>query len=236
MKSLRHLAVILLCAVGLCGLPASAAAQAPTIESEWVTDVTSSSAILRTRIDPNGLLTKYKLQIDTTGHFSFFQTDGCALHPPGIGCTLAIVEGEPLPEGLVEPPESTLYAQTGGVEVGAYVGVLQPNTTYHFRAIAANSAEFVYGTDCTFTTPPSAPVEGEELPDAVCYQDPSSGGEDIPDPTLIPDPISIPAEEEVAPTATSITPKIAPRRKHRRKSQRQHPRSAIHPASAVPAK
>lgn len=236
MKSLQHLAVALLCAVGLCGLPASALAQAPTIESEWVTDITTSDAVLHARIDPNGLLTKYKLQIDTTGHFSFFQTDGCALHPPGIGCTLAIVEGEPLPEGLVEPPESTLYPQPGGVEVAAYAGVLQPNTTYHFRAIAANSAEFVYGADCTFATPPSAPAEGEDLPEVACDQGPSSGGEDLPDPMPISDPISTPTEEHVAPTALSLTPAVATRKRHRRKPHRRQARRAVHPAAVVPAK
>lgn len=232
MKSLRHLAVTLLCTVGLCGLPASAVAQAPTIESEWVTDISSSDAVLRARIDPNGLLTNYKLQIDTTGHFSFFQTDGCALHPPGAVCTMAIVEGEPLPAGLREPPESAILAGTGGVEVAAYAGVLQPSTTYHFRAIAANSPGFVSGTDCTFTTP----VEGEELPDVTCDQDPSTGGEDLPDPMPISDPLSIPAENQVAPTAPSPTPQVAPRKKHRRKPQRRHSRRAIHPASAVPAR
>lgn len=136
--------------------PSAATAAPPTIENQWVSDITSTDATLNATINPNGLLTKYKLQIDTTGNFDFFQTDGCPLHPPGIVCTAAIVPGEPLPPGLIEPPESSLPAAYGGQHVSvnlASIGAtLQPDTTYHFRAIAANGFPIVEGPDLTFTT------------------------------------------------------------------------------------
>jgi len=130
---------------------------APTIDAESVSKVTANNAILEADINPHGLQTVYKLQIDTTGNFKFDQNDSCALHPPGIFCAQVIIQGDPLPSGLVEPPESSLPAsfesQHVSVNLGSIGAVLQPNTTYHYRAIAANSRGFAYGADKTFTTP-----------------------------------------------------------------------------------
>jgi hypothetical protein len=133
----------------------------PTINSESVTNVTEHNATLNAEINPNGLLTKYKLQIDTTGNFNFYQADSCPLHPPGVSCAQVIVPGEPLPPGLVEPSESTLPAGTEAKSVSvdlANIGaILQPNTTYHYRAIAANGTPVVAGEDLIFTTPAEPP-------------------------------------------------------------------------------
>lgn len=138
-------------------LTSAASASPPTIDKEWVTGIALHNATLNAEINPNGLLTKYKLQIDTTGHFNFFQTDSCPLHPPGIICLSVIVPGEPLPPGLVEPPESTLSAGTESqhvsVKMASIGATLQPGTTYHYRAIAANGPGIVKGPDITFTTP-----------------------------------------------------------------------------------
>ncbi len=140
------------------GQGSAALAAPPTIESESVTSVTASGATLNARIDPHGLLTKYKLQIDTTGKFNFFQTDSCPLHPPGIFCAQVIVPGDPLPQGLVEPPEASLAAGTGSqavsVNLASIGATLQPGTLYHYRAIAASSGGFAYGQEQTFITPP----------------------------------------------------------------------------------
>jgi len=149
-----------------------ASAAAPSIDSQSVTNVSVNNATLNADINPNGLLTKYKLQIDTTGNFKFFQTESCPLHPPGIGCAQVIVPGDPLPPGLVQPPEFTLPAGTESQHVSvnlASIGAtLQPNTTYHFRAIAANANGFTFGPDQTFTTPaeeePLRPETGSPEP------------------------------------------------------------------------
>lgn len=134
----------------------TAVALPPSIESESATNVTADNATLRADINPNGLTTQYMLQIDTTGHFKFFQNDGCILHPPKIACPFHVVEGEPLPPGLVEPPEASLPAVFGARQVKANLAdigaTLQPNTTYHYRAIASSGGQLVEGPDQTFTT------------------------------------------------------------------------------------
>ena len=136
----------------------------PTIDGEWITGITFTNATLNAEINPNGLLTKYKLQIDTTGDFHFAQNDSCVLHPPGIVCAQVIINGPPLPPGLVEPPESSLAAsfvdQHVSVNMASIGATLQPGTTYHYRAIAANSLQVVGGPDQTFTTPPVSPLIG----------------------------------------------------------------------------
>lgn len=145
-------------ALALLAMPVGTAAAAPpSIDSESVSGVTPTNATLEAEIDPNGLLTKYKLQIDTTGHFKFDQNDSCALHPPGIFCAQVLISGEPLPAGLVEPPESSIPAGYGdqpvSVDLSSIGATLQPGTTYHYRAIAANGITVVEGPDQTFTTP-----------------------------------------------------------------------------------
>lgn len=149
----------------------------PTIDHQWVSDVTHDDATLHAQINPHGLATHYMLQIDTTGNFSFDQNDGCVLHPPGVGCTLAIVEGDPLFPGLVPPQELILEAgyesQEVSVDLGDAGAVLQPDTTYHYRAIAANGHFFqgssdewtflVAGADQTFTTPSESPSADQDM-------------------------------------------------------------------------
>lgn len=207
-KSFRLPVLALLCAIMLCGAPAAAAGQEPTIESAWVTGVTTSNAVLHAEIDPRGLLTKYKLQIDPTGNFRFDQNDSCPLHPPEIFCAQVMVDGDPLPVGLVEPPESTLTSTTGlqkaSVNLAAIGAILEPDTTYHFRAIAANAAGFTYGIDQMFTTP----VDDEPpLPEAI---------------TVAPAP----------PIASTPVNRRMHRKRHRQPAARFH-RAAVHHLHSV---
>jgi hypothetical protein len=150
-------------ALGLLGMLAcapSASASAPTpptIESEWVTGVTQHNAVLHATINPNGTLTKYKLQFDESGTFHFYQADCGVLHVPDYAYCFHVVPGDE----RVEPPEGSIPAGNSPVEVSvdlASIGAtLQPNTTYHYRAIAANGAPEVEGPDQTFTTESAAP-------------------------------------------------------------------------------
>lgn len=256
-KNGRHLLAVISAACVCAVFPQTASAIPPTIEDQWVTDLSSSDATLNAQINPNGLLTKYKLQIDTTGKFLFFQPDSCPLHPPGIACAQAIVEGEPLPAGLVQPPEMTLPASTESqhvsVKLSSIGATLQPETTYHFRAIAANSPEIIYGWDLTFTTPPPfepPPSEkeepGEEEPpgEEPAEEEPPEDEE----PPRENDPTDRPpsgageeptGSEPLAPLlslslpASSDTSKSTTRRKKHRKQRRVRARVAVRQARAI---
>lgn len=190
--------------LGLLAMLASAAAVAspPTIDRQWVSDVSGHDATLNAEINPNGLPTKYKLQIDTSGNFKFDQNDGCVLHPPGVFCTQALVPGDPLPPGLVAPQEMTRGASYDSehvsVRMSSIGAVLQPGTTYHYRAIAANGLPFVYGPAQTFTTPPTNEEPPNEDEDAEAPGTPSP--EDPPSVAPQPDQLVPPA---VPPFASS---------------------------------
>jgi hypothetical protein len=73
-------------------------------------------------------------------------------------CDVVIV-GEPLPPGLVEPQPASVpagsSAQAVSLDLASIGATLQPDTTYHFRVIAADTSDgkTVHGADQTFTTP-----------------------------------------------------------------------------------
>jgi hypothetical protein len=186
--------------------PPPSAAEPPTILSQSASNVTTTDVTLEAEIDPNGRDTVYELQIDTTGNFSFYQTSSCALNVPGVGCTTEVVPGDPLAPGLVQPPEYTLPASDEPQQVSlnmAGIGtVLQPGTTYHYRAIAANGEQIVEGPDQTFTTP---------SPDVTPPGQPPVG---------FTAPVSLPA---VNPAPSVSHPR---RGKHRRHRHRRHDGSA----------
>lgn len=158
-------------------IPAGALAVPPTIDRQWVSGVTSSDATLYAEINPNGLQTHYELQIDTTGSFKFAQTSSCPLSLAPMWCLAVMVPGDPLPPGLVQPPEFILPAGTTSQQVSvnmASIGAtLQPGTTYHYRAIAANGEVLVEGPEQTFTT--SSAIEPD--PDDQSETVPTGGGD-----------------------------------------------------------
>lgn len=179
----------------------------PSIEDQFVTDISQDNATLNAVINPNGLLTKYKLQIDTTGNFNFDRV-GCVLHPPAVFCGQVFTPGEPQPPGLVQPPESGLpanfQAHHVSIDLASIGATLQPATTYHFRAIAGSGLPFVVGPDLTFTTlPPGEVVVDKFPPDGA---DPPRGDVPAPDP----DPAARPAAE---PPAAAPSADQAPRAK-----------------------
>jgi hypothetical protein len=146
MRRRGFVAVSVVAALGLLGMCQAAVAArgtAPTIERQWVTGITSSDAVLHARIDPNGEHTGYRFQIDTTGRFRFSRNDGCLLHLRGVMCTQAVVRGDPLPPGIVVPPEAAIQAGPRLREVRLRLSsigtVLTPGETYHYRVVAASS-------------------------------------------------------------------------------------------------
>jgi hypothetical protein len=131
-----------ICLLLLLALPGVARAAAPQIPATWVSDVTSTSAVLRAEIDPEGEATAYRFEYITAagfqanleaGHDGFL---GAARMPgakdagAGAGTT-----PQPVFQNLVAP-----------------VNPLTPATSYRYRAVATNPGGVTVGATHTFTT------------------------------------------------------------------------------------
>ncbi len=113
----------------------------PRIEDESVAAVTSSAATLQARIDPGGSDTSYR--------FEYGPTDA-------YGSSVPVPAGD-AGSGLT------------GDMVTVHPQGLQPDTTYHFRAVATNALGTATGADGTFTTQPTG--RGYfSLPDGRAYE------------------------------------------------------------------
>ncbi|MFI5003842.1 MAG: fibronectin type III domain-containing protein [Solirubrobacterales bacterium] len=95
---------------------------APRVSSGYVEHVTASSALLKARINPEGLATEYSFQYGPTTAY-----------------------------GSQTPPVAAGSGTQEGTVVQAVTG-LEPYTTYHFRVLASSSAGTTVSTDATFTT------------------------------------------------------------------------------------
>jgi len=71
----------------------------------------------------------------------------------GEACDCGFEWGETDAYGETTPPQSREIGQTFSYELSG----LDPDTTYHFRAFATNSAGTGYGSDANFTTNPVSP-------------------------------------------------------------------------------
>jgi NHL repeat len=115
--------------------------EAPAVDGEYTPAVTLTSAILVARINPENDATSYRFEYGADAKY---------------GTTV------PAAEALVG---------SGYGDVGVAEGIegLQPDTTYHYRVVATNSAgPPVYGPDQTFTTrSPTPPVLGTVAADWV---------------------------------------------------------------------
>jgi hypothetical protein len=117
---------------------AAALAAPPTIEGESFSDVGSSSATLGATVNVGGSLTSYRFEYGTSVAYG--------------STTRATSAG----------------SGASGVSVLAQLEGLQPETVYHFRAVATNaSSETGHGADETFTT---LPVGLLGLPDDRGYE------------------------------------------------------------------
>jgi hypothetical protein len=210
---LQMLGVVLAALTLAVGPMSVANAAPPTIWQQWVSDVTSSDATLHAEINPGGLQTSYKLQLDTTGNFNFYQSNSCLLYIPGMFCLEVIVPGDPLPEGLVQPPEFSLPASSDNqhvsVSMSSIGATLQPETTYHYRAVAGNTDGIVYGAypyysgngweywgygaEVTFTTPAADPEPPAEEPPT---EEPPEEEPPVEEPPAEEPPAEEPPEEE----------------------------------------
>lgn len=98
--------------------------QAPAATTNAATGVTSSGATLNGTVNPEGLATTYQFQYGTTTSYGSV----APASPASAG------------SGTSDTPES------------ASITGLSPNTVYHYRVTATNSAGTTNGSDQTFTT------------------------------------------------------------------------------------
>lgn len=146
----RRLALWLGLAVAMLALTAGAlapaapaATSAPIVSTNNASNVSFSSAILYGHVNPNGLATGYVFQYGTTSSYGG-QTP---LAPAGNG--------------------------TISIKLSQTVTGLQPNTTYHYRIVAVNSAGTTNGKDRTLKTakvPLSLQITS--VPNPVTYGNP----------------------------------------------------------------
>ncbi|HEX5851722.1 MAG TPA: fibronectin type III domain-containing protein [Solirubrobacteraceae bacterium] len=120
------------------------AAEAPAIMEEFVTDVSSDSTTLNARVDPKGSETIFRFEYGPTVSYGS------------------------------ESLEGSTGAASGPSMVEFNLQSLTPNTTYHYRLVAHNSAgggsgSTVDGPDRTFTTQ-SAGLGGFVLPDGRAWE------------------------------------------------------------------
>jgi hypothetical protein len=94
----------------------------PSVTSVSQTGTGPASSTLRADVTPNGLATTVHFEYGTSTSY------GTSTADQGIG------------------------AGTSRIRVSAAVGGLQPNTRYHFRAVATNAAGVTRGGDRSFTT------------------------------------------------------------------------------------
>jgi hypothetical protein len=147
----------LLALVTLVAVPSSAFAAVPTITSTSVSAVTTTSALLEGKVDPEGGATTY--------HFEYGAAD-CASNP----CA------------SIPVPDAGLGSGSTPVKVGREIDGLAPATTYHYRLVAANPSGTTNGPSKTFTTFPLQQLQtncpnqlfrygaGAQLPDCRAYE------------------------------------------------------------------
>jgi hypothetical protein len=104
----------------------------PTIDSTTVESVTSSSAKLRAKINPNNSETIYWFE---------YGLEDCAVS--GSNCTQVPIAGVSIGDG--RKPVTVTQLVTG----------LEADTIYHFRVVAENEEGRIDGLDKTFKTQPS---------------------------------------------------------------------------------
>lgn len=127
---------------------------APDVTTGAAQSVTSGSASLRGRVNPNNLPTTYRVEYGTTS---------------GYGSTVPVPDAPVGAGGL----EKLLVVELAGLE---------PGETYHYRFVATNSQGTTFGADRTFATrPATSPGDAERAYEMVTPPDKRSrrGGLDL---------------------------------------------------------
>ena len=105
---------------------------------DYVTSVSSDATTLHAQVNPEGLDTTYQFQYGTTTGY-----------------------------GQSTPESQSIGSGTSAVTVSGLLTGLQPDTPYHYRVAATNSAGTSYGPDGTFTTQSTGAFS---VPDGRAYE------------------------------------------------------------------
>jgi hypothetical protein len=105
---------------------AAASAAAPSVEEESVVDVSSTSATLQARLDPNGGEASYRFEYGTSSSY---------------GASIPV-------------PDRVAGSGVAGITVTEHVQGLSPSTVYHYRVVVQDGEGEEQGVDQTFTTEP----------------------------------------------------------------------------------
>lgn len=114
----------------------------PTIVSAGAS-AQATTATLRGRINPNKSATSYRFEYGTDTSYG----------------------------SAVPVPDAAIGSGLSVVAVSQQLDGLEPNTTYHFRLVAANAAGVSEGPDRTFTTAPAVPQPAGRAYELVSPQD-----------------------------------------------------------------
>ena len=135
---------------------------APKIEEESVSGITSTNATLEARINPNGFRAHYQFQI--VADPEEYASEILCPEPPR---SLAFCIGE-YAEGVLSIGFIFKEITTVSLDLSSEGVTLQPDTTYHYRVLAARAVPsedtiewitpIVVGADQTFTTPEEEPT------------------------------------------------------------------------------
>jgi hypothetical protein len=135
----------------------AAAASVPAISAEWVTGVTSSSAVLRAEIDPEGSSTRYQFEYLTLAGYEANLEAG---REPFAGAIAA--PGLPIGLGSGTGPIPVSFTLT------APSNPLAPGTAYRYRAVAVSGAGTTPGPVRLLRTRSAGPPPG--LPDGRAWE------------------------------------------------------------------
>jgi hypothetical protein len=138
--SLRFAALLLAAVLSCAGADSARAAPPPSIVASWVAGVTSSSADLRAKIDPEGPTAAYRFEYLSEAAYSANR----AGHPSGDG-----FEGASLAPAL---GSGLLGGGTQPLAVSQHIVSLAPETAYRYRPVASSSAGTTIGPEHVLTT------------------------------------------------------------------------------------
>jgi hypothetical protein len=149
------------------GVAVADATAAPSIESESASHITSSDAMLEAELNPHEAEPGVYYQFQLVAQPSEYPDEILCPPklPPGSDGCVGTQSASALPIGFIATGSE---GQLVSLDLTGEGIVLQPATTYHYRALAAKAVQtedtiewktpIVLGVDQTFTTPPEPPL------------------------------------------------------------------------------